>query len=195
MSGCRERAVVLLPAILAIPGGASADDSRWSDRFGIDVLETANGQPGGTAYAVALDSAYVRFGGSFAKVSGLRVNNIVRIHRKTGRIERLGTADSCGVNGQVRALRSVPGRGLFVGGSFTHAGVDSAGQGGFAKAGDVDATNIPALKDAITREPLWDEGEIANGVSGIMGSGGLGINDFAEFEGRAEARFRTPQGA
>lgn len=119
----------LVALVSACALGAPDDDSFYSPAFGIGTFEAANGTLAGQAKAVAVDSNHVYFGGSFAKVSGYRVNNIVRIHKKTQRIERLGTADACGTNGEVLVIKTVAG-GVHVGGRFTHAGTDTAGLGG-----------------------------------------------------------------
>lgn len=195
---------------LAPAHGSPDDDTHWHPGFGLGNLEGVTASIGGAAKALAVDSTHLYIGGSFAKVGGMRVNNIVRYDKRTGGFERLGTPEACGTDGEVLVIKLVPG-GVHVGGRFAKVGVDSANQGGletgpyaawdgsrwmavgpkltsangsnglvsaiafgttatyvggaFAKAGDVEVNNIAAFKGP-GYEPLYDQGRLANGVSG-----------------------------
>jgi trimeric autotransporter adhesin len=201
----------LFASMPVAPAQAAADDdSHYNPRFGLGTLEGATGIANGVASALAVDSQYVYYGGSFAKVSGYRVNNIVRYNKKTGGFERLGGPNACGTNGTVWVIKPLPGGLVHVGGTFTHAGVDTAGKGGtetgpyayfdgkdwkpvgpkltstgpasvyhiefngletyiggaFSMAGADTIRNIARYKGGDKMEPLWDPGQLANGVAG-----------------------------
>jgi hypothetical protein len=146
---------------LALPFAALAapdDDSFYSPVFGVGTLEGQVANASTYANVVAVDSDYVYFGGSFAKVCGYRVNNIVRYRKKTGGFERLGTANACGTNGQVLVIKPIAG-GVHVGGIFSRVGVDSAQAGG-------KETGPYAYYDGKDWSPVGPKLAFANSVAG-----------------------------
>lgn len=113
-------------AVLAQSGADG--DTHWDTRFGLALIEPVAGTQETKATAIAVDSQFVWIGGTFLKAAGLRANNIVRVRKATGQVEVLGTRAANGVNGRVNVIKPVAG-GVYVGGYFTHAGVDSLGAG------------------------------------------------------------------
>ncbi len=158
---CLRAFALALCLSLALPltgYAAPDDDSFYSPAFGLGILEGATVNLGGSANVVAVDSQWVYFGGTFAKVGGYRVNNIVRYHKKTGRFERLGTANACGTNGQVLVLKPIAG-GVHVGGRFSKVGVDTLGAGGTD-------TGPYAFFDGKDWKPVGPKLALAGGLAG-----------------------------
>ncbi len=124
--GTAADGILYIPGVFTSAGGTSAfgiaswDGTNWSSLGG-----STNAPGGSTVYALAVSGSNVYVGGDFLNAGPVAANHIAVFNTSTSTWSSLGTGIANGVDDIVDAI-AVSGSNVYVGGSFLHAGGDTA---------------------------------------------------------------------